>query len=294
MTINIQNIQTFCKLRNINSINIFTTNTVEIFRLNCFPLRISNNHFYFMNTIRITALFIYPIKSLGGIPLADAPLTHKGLRHDRQWMVVREDGRFVTQRDSPRIALVKTSFVEDGVELSLDGHGTITVPFELFHGENIETAVWRVKCQGMDQGDDVSDWLTRSLESKERLRLVRMAPGFRRPQNKPDIMGEDTTVDFADAAPLLVANEASLAGLSAGSFQLRLRAPCERCAVTTIDQETAEKDSAGQPFKTLQDINPIPGKPQAPAFGQYATVIHDESRTIKVGDCFEPIVNPPF
>lgn len=284
-----------------------------------------------MNTIRITALFVYPIKSMAGIALNDAKLTRKGLRHDRHWMVVREDGRFVTQRDIPRMALVKTRLAGSGIELSLDGHGTITVPFKLFHGENIETAVWRVKCQATDQGDEISDWLTRALESKERLRLVRMAPEFRRPQNKPDIMGEDTTVDFADAAPLLVANESSLAelnsvlenksmlavpmnrfrpnivlrglepfaehelaGLSAANFQLRLRTPCERCVVTTIDQETAEKDPGGQPFKTLQDINPVPGKPKAPAFGQYATIIQGGSRTIKVGDYFEPITNPSF
>lgn len=284
-----------------------------------------------MNTVRITGLFVYPIKSMGGIALNTAQLTSKGLRHDRRWMVVKENGRFVTQRDIPRMALVNTRLAEEGVELSLDGHGTITVPFEPVHGGNIETAVWRVKCQGMDQGDDVSDWLTRALESKERLRLVRMAPEFRRPQNKPDIMGEDTTVDFADAAPLLVANEASLdelnsvleakslpavpmnrfrpnivvrglepfaehelAGLSAGNIQIRLRAPCERCVVTTIDQQTAEKDPAGQPFKTLQNINPVPGKPQAPAFGQYATISRAESRTIAVGDHFEPIAVSSF
>lgn len=284
-----------------------------------------------MNTIKITALFVYPIKSMKGIALDKARLTGKGLLYDRRWMVVREDGSFVTQRDIPRMALVNTRLCEEGVELSLPGHGSITVPFELHHGKKIETRVWRVGCQTVDQGRHISGWLTRALESKEPLRLVRMHPKFTRPQNKPEIMGKETSVDFADAAPFLLASEASLdklnavlesqslpsvpmnrfrpnitveglepfaehrlAGLVAQDYQLRLCAPCERCIVTTINQETAERDTAGQPFKTLQMINPIPGKPLAPAFGQYAALTRGESQLMNVGDYFEPIATRSF
>jgi len=262
-----------------------------------------------------------------GIAVDKAQLTSKGLLYDRHWMVVGENGRFITQRDIPRMALVNTRLGAEGVELGMQGHGSISVPFDLFRGEQIETSVWRVRCQAIDQGKHISDWLTRALVSKEPLRLVRMDPDYTRPQNKPKIMGEKTTTDFADAAPFMVANQASLdelnsvlesnssqavpmnrfrpnivvqglepfaehklAGLSAENYELRLRAPCERCIITTMDQETAKKDPHGQPFKTLQTINPIPEKVKAPAFGQYATLSRGEAMNIMVGDRFEPIV----
>jgi len=279
-----------------------------------------------MSHTHITGLYIYPVKSMQGIALQQAQLTPRGLRYDRLWMVVRASGRFVTQRDIPRMALVQTGLNGDGVVLSMKGHGSITIPFDFDDAESIETRVWGDVCQTVDQGEAVSQWLSAALGSEEPLRLVRMRPGFVRPQNHPEIFGEDTSVDFADAAPFLVANEASLdhlnlvlesrslspvpmnrfrpnivlrdlepfaeheiAGLSTESCQLQMRAPCERCVVTTIDQATGEKDPQRQPFKTLQEINPVPGKEKAPAFAQYATLALGDQERIAVGDRFEAI-----
>lgn len=284
-----------------------------------------------MTRLKATALFVYPVKGMKGITLKETQLTTRGLLHDRRWMVVREDGSFVTQRDSPRLALINTSLDEEGVSLTLAGHGSVTVPFELFRGAQIETRVWRVDCQAVDQGAHISEWLTQALESDVTLRLVRMAPEFKRAQNRPDIMGAETTVDFADAAPFLVANQASLdrlnaelssqsmrtvpidqfrpnivvqglepfaehdlGGLTTSEFQFRFRTPCERCIVTTINQKSAEKDPFGEPFKTLRAINPMPGNPRAPAFGQYATLEGHQPRVIRVGDQFEPIAVSAF
>ena len=63
-----------------------------------------------------------------GIELESAELTLHGLQNDRRFMVVRANGRFVTQRDLSRMALVQTSLDENGIELSLDGHGSVTIP----------------------------------------------------------------------------------------------------------------------------------------------------------------------
>ena len=78
---------------------------------------------------QVTGLFVYPVKSMKGIPLESAVLTQAGLLHDRRWMVVNADGRFVTQRNQPRLALVQTRIGSDGVELSLGGHGSVSIPF---------------------------------------------------------------------------------------------------------------------------------------------------------------------
>jgi hypothetical protein len=77
--------------------------------------------------------------------------------------------------------------------------------------------------------------------------------------------------------------EHKLSRLQGDDFSLGLRHPCERCVVTTIDQNTAEKDPARQPFKTLREINPMPGKKPAPAFGHNAILLQGEQSTLKTG-----------
>lgn len=274
-----------------------------------------------MPEVRITRLTVYPVKSMKGIDVDSAELTSAGLAHDRRFMVVRANGRFVTQRDLPRLALIQTALVEDGVRLSLESHGECTVPFTNQGGEPVLTKVWGDECQAVDEGEEVSRWLTSALQGENPLRLVRMAEGFVRPQGKPLELGEDTHTVFADAAPFLVANEASLealnreldtrglskvpmnrfrpnivvrglepfaehglATLRSAGYGLNLCHPCERCVVTTIDQATAEKDTDWQPFRTLRDINPVPGKKPAPAFGQNAALESGAGARISVGD----------
>ena len=141
-------------------------------------------------------------------------------------------------------------------------------------------------------------------------------------------MSEATTTDFADAAPILVTNEASLDrlnsvlesnalqtvpmnrfrpnivvqglepfaehklnSLSTENYQLKLCYPCERCVVTTINQDTAEKDSQGQPFKTLQIINPVPGGKKAPAFGESSILTRGHREWLSVGDSLDTLFN---
>jgi uncharacterized protein YcbX len=274
-----------------------------------------------MQNTEITGLTIYPVKSMKGIPLKSAVLTPQGLEHDRHFMVVRSNGRFLTQRDLPRLVLVRTSLDQDGVVLSLDGHGSVTLPRLAADGERIHTRVWGDECETVDQGEELSAWLTDALQSTGVLRLVRMAPDFIRPQGKPEHLGERTNTLFADAAPFLVTNEASLsvlnrelearghgpvpmnrfrpnivvqgmapfaehqvAKLESQNYSLKFCHPCERCVVTTIDQATAEKNPDWQPFKTLREINPVPGGKPAPAFGQNAILENGDQAIIALGD----------
>lgn len=274
-----------------------------------------------MDEVEVTGLVIYPVKSMKGIELTEAVLTAEGFEHDRRFMIVRGDGSFVTQRDLPQLALIRTGLQEGGVRLSRPGFGGVTVPAGRPGGDIVFTEVWGDRCETVDQGEEISRWLQSALECGHSLRLVRMKPGFRRPQNRPELLGEGTTTFFADAAPYLVANEASLDALNrslldAGhravpmnrfrpnlvvrgleafaehrlnrlegrDVRLRFCHPCERCVVTTIDQDTAEKHPGRQPFKTLRDINPMPGRKPAPAFGHNAVLSAGESLTLRTGD----------
>src|SRR5690242_554285 len=62
-----------------------------------------------MKDLRLSEIWIYPIKSLGGISLQTANVMEKGLQYDRRFMLVGEDGLFMTQRIYPKMALFKLS-----------------------------------------------------------------------------------------------------------------------------------------------------------------------------------------
>lgn len=273
-----------------------------------------------MNKLQVSGLYVYPVKSMQGIAVDEAVITAKGLQHDRVWMVVRPDGRFVTQRGLPRLARVHTRLDATAAVLSFEGHGSITLPFDSSGGRVVETRVWGDDCSAQDEGAAVSEWLTEALQSPEVLRIVRMADGFTRPQNQPDRYGPGTTTHFADSAPFLVANQDSLdelnreleagghrgvpmdrfrpnivvRGMEAFSehrarelvgadWRIRLADECERCLVTTIDQATAQRDPAREPYLTLQRINPSTSPKRLPAFGQNAVLGSGEGQRIRVG-----------
>jgi uncharacterized protein YcbX len=274
-----------------------------------------------MDSVEITGLTIYPVKAMKGIAVTRAVLTTAGLEHDRRFMVVRQNGRFVTQRELPMLALIETRLDKNVISLSREGFGMVAVPTDRIQGEIVQTKVWGDHCETVDQGTEISHWLGAALETDDMFRLVRMREGFRRPQGKPELLGKNTTTYFADAAPYLVTNESSLEALNghlvaAGHqavpmnrfrpnivlrgpkafaehrlshlrseiIQLDFCHPCERCVVTTIDQDTAEKHPDWQPFKTLRDINPVPGKKPAPAFGHNAILSAGEQAELKLGD----------
>ncbi len=276
-----------------------------------------------MTEITVTELNIYPVKSLRGISLQQAVLGTQGLQHDRRFMVVRVGGRFVTQREIPTLALIETALETDGVRLSREGFGSCKLLFEKPAGTAVSSKVWKDEVETTDEGDEVADWLTRATESRYPLRVVRMAAGFERQHSDADRFGKENATQFADASPYLLANQQSLealnlelqkrghvavpmnrfranivvSGLPAFSehqaevlgndrYAFGLRDACERCVVPTINQETAEKHPQHEPFKTLTDINPMPGK-RSPAFAENSVLVHGAGEMIRVGDTLQ-------
>jgi uncharacterized protein YcbX len=65
-------------------------------------------------TITLTGLFIYPVKSLGGISVPEAEITSRGLQYDRRWLLVDARNRFLTQREHPQLALLNVEPAYNG------------------------------------------------------------------------------------------------------------------------------------------------------------------------------------
>ena len=112
----------------------------------------------------VTGLFIYPVKSCGGIKLSEVSLHETGLAHDRQWMLVDADGRFITQRTHPAMALIQTSLEGDVLRLRAPGMGTdAEVPvtgFDVDTAPRLRSAVFRSEVQTLVEGPLVNEWLS--------------------------------------------------------------------------------------------------------------------------------------
>lgn len=67
-----------------------------------------------MQGLKVSEIWIYPIKSLGGIRLTSAKVIQKGLQYDRRWMLVDEQNGFLTQRVHHQMALFKLSVEKSG------------------------------------------------------------------------------------------------------------------------------------------------------------------------------------
>jgi len=174
-----------------------------------------------MTTVRIEQLTIYPVKSLRGIQVDQWPVTAEGLRYDRHWMLVMPNGRFITQRQLPRMSLINTALDGDELVLSVDSHlniqnkGEVRLPLHPdSQGETFTAKIWRDDCEVVEAAAEASAWLNQVLQPPQPLRLVAMANQHQRVQSQPERFGTETHTRFADAATFLIANTASLDALN--------------------------------------------------------------------------------
>ncbi len=275
--------------------------------------------------ITIEGLFHYPVKSLSGNSLSRARLGVRGLPQDRRWMVTDENYRFITQRQIPKMALMRAEIHEDLLKLSVP-----TSDFFLsttHEGSAVMAQVWNDEVHGFDMGPAVSEWITQRLGSWRgaALRLVRISDDHQR-RVDPEFVGDlGSHTSFADGYPYLVTSTATLAslndqlsrngldnlpmsrfrpniivsGLEAleehnvsqlrnDQYTLSLVKPCSRCKITTIDQDTAEIAQPNEPLHTLMKMNPFSDLKGA-YFGENTVLASGLGSTIAVGDQLEVV-----
>ena len=263
----------------------------------------------------VTAIHIYPVKSCRGIALAAANLTTTGLRDDRHWMLVRPNGRFVTQRELPRMALIATAVGEAGLTLSAPAMAPFSVAREA-RGESCAVTVWKFAGRGIDCGDPAAQWCSQFLETP--LRLVRFDASVPRLCNLEWTAGARAVTEFSDGFPVLVISRASLDELNsrlprplpmerfrpnvviddvgpydedrmhelrAGEVTLRIVKPCTRCSITTTDQNLGAVDGV-EPLATLKTYR-FDAALRGVMFGQNAIVVSGVGATLRVGQRFE-------
>ena len=173
---------------------------------------------------RIACLYVYPIKSCAGVELTEALLTETGLDLDRAWMVVDEEGEFLSQREAPRMALIQPAFKRGGTELQLRAPGMLALHL---HVDAVEAPtrvrVWNDVVPAYDMGDIAAQWFTDFLAlnaqglprtDAPKYRLVRFDPEHRRLSSLQWTGGVEAPNQFSDGYPVLVLGQSALDGLN--------------------------------------------------------------------------------
>ena len=262
-----------------------------------------------MDKLKVTALYIYPVKSLGGFGLNQSIIDNRGLRYDRRWMLADENNIFITQRTSRQLALLQTNIVDDLLIISKKHNpsDSIKIPLDYQYKNRIKVDVWGDICIAETAGDDINEWFSDSLQMK--CRLVYMPDDSeRKVDNNYAHQGELTA--FSDGYPILMLSEETLNDLNSrlsvpvpvdrfrpnivitgaypfqeddmkefeiNGLQFLGVKPCGRCIVTTIDQQ--QGTLSDEPLRTLSTYRK---KDNKVLFGQ--NVLPKGFGKISVGD----------
>lgn len=222
---------------------------------------------------RVDGLWIYPVKSLGGVAVPSTDLEPRGFAGDRRWMIVDAAGRFVTRRGVPSLARIGLSLAGEGGYRLTAPEGEALLPIAMEEGVTGPVRVWRDDVQAVVVDNEASALI--SDVAGRPLRLAFMPEASRRAVDAAHAMPGEY-VSFADGFPLLVTTQVSLAALntaldrpvpmerfrpnivltgeelapwaeadwtsvSIGPVRLRLAKPCARCIVITQDHRTGER-----------------------------------------------------
>ncbi|MBX3627558.1 MAG: MOSC N-terminal beta barrel domain-containing protein [Rhizobacter sp.] len=269
--------------------------------------------------LAISALYLHPIKSCAGIAVREALLIETGLEFDRAWMVVDAQGRFLTQRELPRMALIVPTLKH--TELVLRAPGMLALHLALDAVEApTRVTVWKDEVAAYDMGDLAAQWFSDFLGQK--CRLARFDPEQKRLSNKRWTGDIDAENAFSDGYPVLVTSDASLAdlnerlakrgaapvgmnrfrpnlvlsGLDAygedhldeirfdtpeGEVVLKLVKPCSRCTIPSVDPASGEQGH--EPSDTLATYRADARLDGAITFAMNAVIVKGIECGLRVG-----------
>jgi uncharacterized protein YcbX len=260
--------------------------------------------------MKVTEINIYPIKSTRRIALQESEVLPRGLPWDRRWMLVDENNKFITARQYPALAMVKTTIDSDKLVVTADASDELRLPLHPEPRQTTRVTVWRDTVDAVPANPETDAWFSDYLGVS--CRLVQMTDDLNRGVDQ-DYGQPGDEVSFADGFPLLLITEASLADLNSrlehpvdmrrfrpnlvvdgdapyaedewrrfrvGEVELEGVKNCSRCVFTTVDPDQGIKSPHKEPLRTFSLYR---RRPQGGVFfGQ--KLIPRSSGTIRVGD----------
>lgn len=263
--------------------------------------------------MNISEINVYPIKSLSGITLTKSKVEDRGLKFDRRWMLINEKNEFLTQREYPKMATIGVAIDNDKLIVS-DNSSEREISFTPENSETANVQIWRSRVRAQVYERETNEWFSDVLQTE--CSLVLMTEESKRIVNPIySVRKYQDTVSFADGYPFLLIGENSLAHLNErlesplpmnrfrpnfvvsnseafaednwkkikiGDVVFYVVKPCERCFITTIDQQRGEKDG-NEPLKTLASYRNKNGKV---LFGQYL-IAEKAGEMLEIGEKIE-------
>ncbi|NOQ64161.1 MAG: MOSC domain-containing protein [Methyloprofundus sp.] len=257
----------------------------------------------------LSAIYLYPIKSLAGIALNQSSVSKTGLQYDRLWMLVDAQKQFLSQRSLPKMALIKTQIKDQQLIVSAANKADLILPLEpSISKPPIEVNVWHDQCAASPISLEADQWFSDFLQID--CQLVYQAQNDIRSVDQKYALSHDQT-SFSDGFPFLIVSEASLTRLnqqmglelsmrrfrpnlvisgcesyaedtwrkiSIANIGFRLPKPCSRCSVPQIDPDTALINDK-EPLRTLARTRKWNKRV---FFGQNA--LHDSEGFLQLGD----------
>ena len=264
--------------------------------------------------MRLASIHIYPLKAARAVDLDESRVEPWGLAGDRRWLLVDEDGRFISQREESALARVVVSCGRGRIHVSAAGRTGLVIAEPPAGAALLKVSVWSSTLLAAAAGPEPDAWFSAYLGRPAR--LVYLDDPTRRPVD-PGFSRDGDVVSFADGYPLLLTSAGSLGELGGwlaadgeppvpmtrfrpsvvvagappwaedrwrrvriGPVPFRVAKPCGRCVVTTTDQVTGERGP--QPLKMLGRRRRF-GRQLV--FGQ--NLIPDSGGVIRVGDPVE-------
>jgi uncharacterized protein YcbX len=258
--------------------------------------------------LRVVSLHRYPVKSCRGESVAELPVDRVGPAGDRRFMLVDDAGVFLTQREHHRLALVVPRVSPRTLSLTAPGMPELEVALDAGGRAKRDVTVWRFETAGIDCGDAAAEWFSAYLGLP--VHLAEFDHEAFRPAN-PKYAPEGSSAGlFNDGYPVLLATESSLADLNArlatpvpmerfrpnvvvtgsapfeedrwtrlriGEVDFHVAKPCQRCAITTVDQHTGI--AGKEPLATLATFRKRDG-----AVHFAVNLVHLGTGTLRVGD----------
>lgn len=259
-------------------------------------------------------LYLYPIKSLGGIAVQEALVEERGFKHDRRWMLVDPSGEFLTQRQHPKLALLQVALGKSELTVfsKVDSSRKINFDLEMNSGKEMQVKVWGDEVAALQVAPTVSAWFSDFLGMD--VELVVMPESSHRKLD-PRYAVQEESVSFADGMPYVIIGQASLDELNGrladpvgmdrfrpnlvfsggdayaedqfkqlqiGEVEFQVVKPCARCVMITVDQEKGTKGK--EPLATLATYRSQGAKVY---FGQNAVSL--TQGIVRVGDPIQPL-----
>jgi uncharacterized protein len=221
--------------------------------------------------LSVHSLHIYPIKSCRGIDVAQAELVDTGFKYDRHWMLVDEQGEFLSQRKLPQMAGISCSLQDQHLLVNAKGQAQLEIPLEQTPARYQRVTIWNDECNAALVSEAANTWFSTALGTTCSLVYL---PESEKRQVDQRYAEPSQIVGFADGFPLLIVSRASIDLLNEkleqkvtidrfrpnividgcpahaedswykiaiNGIEIQLAKPCSRCVIPSIDQQSSEK-----------------------------------------------------